>query len=108
MFDCVHITRLSRHSSFYDAEGRKHIKNNIYRADSAPLQEGCLCYTCERFSKSYIRHLAIENEMLGARLLTIHNLHFLLNLMREIRAAIEKNAFKQFKENFFRNFSAST
>jgi queuine tRNA-ribosyltransferase len=108
MFDCVHITRLSRHASFYDHEGRKHLKNNSYWGDPTPLQPGCKCYTCSKFNKSYLRHLVMEGEMLGARLLTIHNLHFLLHLMREIRSAIEAGNFQSFKENFFRTFSALT
>ncbi len=108
MFDCVHVTRMSRHACFYDLDGRQHLKNNRYKEDPKPLLENCSCYTCSRFSKSYIRHLMMENEMLGARLLTIHNLHFLLNLMHEIRKEIEQGTFVNYKKNFFTRFKSDT
>ncbi len=106
MFDCVHATRLARHGNFYDDHGRQHVKNSKYKADPAPLQKGCRCYSCQNFSKSYIRHLMMENEMLGARLLTIHNLHFLLDLMSKIRTSIKAGKFLSFKQQFFKKFKA--
>jgi queuine tRNA-ribosyltransferase len=108
MFDCVHATRLARHANFYDDKGRQHIKNSKFKEDGSPLQKGCGCYSCVNFSKSYVRHLMMENEMLGARLLTIHNLHFLLDLMGKIRESINKGKFLDFKKNFFKKFKALT
>lgn len=108
MFDCVHVTRMSRHACFYDLEGRKHLKNQSYKEDPTPLLENCSCYTCSKFNKSYIRHLMMENEMLGSRLLTIHNLHFLVNLMHEIRKEIAKGTFLEYKKNFFSKFKSDT
>ncbi len=107
MFDCVHITRMSRHGSFYDESGHQHLKNSKNKDDKNPLQKKCKCYTCSKFSKSYVRHLVMENEMLGARLLTIHNLHYLLNLMSKIRKSIEKGHFVKFKKDFLKNFKTS-
>ncbi|MBI4235240.1 tRNA guanosine(34) transglycosylase Tgt [Candidatus Peregrinibacteria bacterium] len=107
MFDCVHPTRMSRHGSFWTQEGRFAIKNEIFKTDSKPLQKNCQCECCKNYSRSYIRHLFIENEILGLRLLTIHNLHFLLNLMAQIREKIEKGTFKKFKNDFLRRFTKS-
>jgi len=106
MFDCVHATRLARHANFYNNEGRQHIKNSKYKADASPLEKNCKCYTCQNFNKSYIRHLMMEEEMLGARLLTIHNLHFLLDLMSKIRDSINEGKFLKFKKQFFKKFTA--
>lgn len=83
MFDCVLPTRLARHGSFWTAEGRCSITNSEFTTSDAPLEKRCACYTCQNFSASYLRHLMIEKEILGHRLLTIHNLHFLLDLMRD-------------------------
>ncbi len=86
MFDCVLPTRLARHGSFWTHEtGREAITHSKYINEQKPLEENCSCYTCQKFSASYLRHLMIEKEILGHRLLTIHNLHFLLNLMRETK-----------------------
>lgn len=108
MFDCVDVTRISRHANFYTSEGRFHIKNAGYKADPEPLQKGCTCYTCQKFSRSYLRHLVTENETLGARLLTIHNLHFLLDLMSKIRENITAGTFKKFKRTFLKKFQSNT
>lgn len=104
MFDCVLPTRLARHGAFWDQEGRKNIDNLKYKKDPAPLSKNCSCSTCQNFSKSYLRHLMMEKEILGLRLLTIHNLHFLLNLMREIRNQIKKGTFLKFKKEFRKRF----
>jgi queuine tRNA-ribosyltransferase len=104
MFDCVHPTRMARHGSFWDLNGRHSIKKNEYKLDAKPLQKNCLCHTCKNFSRSYLRHLIFENEILGLRLMTVHNLHFLLELMREIRESIKKNKFETFKKTFLKKF----
>ncbi|MBI5152583.1 tRNA guanosine(34) transglycosylase Tgt [Candidatus Peregrinibacteria bacterium] len=106
MFDCVMPTRLARHGSFWTLTGRRNIKNSKYRLDQKPLMENCGCYTCQKFTRSYLRHLFTEHETLGLRLMTIHNLHFLLNLMRDARTAITKGKFRQFKKAFLAKFKA--
>ena len=95
MFDCVIPTRLARHGTFWCKKNKTHlpverisILKTIYKQDSAPLDRYCACYTCARFTRSYLHHLMREGEMLGARLLTIHNLHFLLDLMRTLRSKL--------------------
>lgn len=97
MFDCVHPTRMARHGAFWTENGRFSIRNEKFKTDSSPLQKNCTCETCKNYSRSYLRHLIFENELLGLRLMTIHNLHFLLNLMQEIRKHISNGTFKKFK-----------
>lgn len=104
MFDCVIPTRLARHGSFWTEVGRHSITNSEFTKSGKPLQQNCNCYTCKNFSTSYIRHLMIEREMLGHRLLTIHNLYFLLNLLRNIRVAIADGSFQGFAKKFTSKF----
>lgn len=104
MFDCVHPTRMARHGAFWTETGRYSIRNEKFKNDRAPLQKSCQCETCKNYSKSYLRHLIFENEISGLRLMTIHNLHFLLNLMQEIRQSIEKDTFPTFKKKFLKKF----
>jgi len=104
MFDCVHPTRMSRHGAFFTKTGRFNIKNEQFKFDKNPLEKGCDCETCKNHSRSYLRHLIFENEISGLRLMTIHNVHFLLNLMNEIRVNLEQNTFKKFKNNFLKKF----
>ncbi len=100
MFDCVLPTRIARHGSFWTEKGSHTIKNEKFKKDESPLQKNCECETCKTHSRSYIRHLFVENEILGLRLITIHNLHFLLNFMKEIREHIKNDTFSQFKKEF--------
>jgi len=104
MFDCVMATRNARHGSFWTNDGKNQIKNSAYKESQSPLMKGCKCYSCKNFSASYIRHLFIEKEMLGLRLLTIHNVHFLIDLMKKIRENIEKGTFSKFKKTFLKKF----
>jgi queuine tRNA-ribosyltransferase len=104
MFDCVHATRMARHGAFWNDKGRFSIKNSKFKTDKKPLQPKCKCETCQNYSRSYIRHLIVESEILGLRLMTIHNLHFLLNLMSQIREHIEKGTFKKFKDEKLQSF----
>lgn len=104
MFDCVHPTRMARHGAFWTESGRYAIKNEQFKFDKNSLQKNCQCETCKNYSRSYLRHLIFENEILGLRLMTIHNLHFLLNLMRQIRTHIQKGTFKKFKKDFLKKF----
>ena len=103
MFDCVLPTRLARHGSFWTHEGRKSIENAEFTRDHTPLETGCGCYTCGQFTRSYLRHLVVEKEMLAPRLLTIHNLHFLLDLMCKIRTEITKGTFPTWQKNLQNN-----
>ncbi len=100
MFDCVAPTRLGRHGVLYVPTGRLHIANAAYREDPAPVQADCTCYTCRHFSRAYLRHLFVANEMLGPRLATIHNLHFLSALVRQIRQSILEDRFVAFQTTF--------
>ncbi|MBN1494574.1 tRNA guanosine(34) transglycosylase Tgt [Candidatus Peregrinibacteria bacterium] len=104
MFDCVMATRNARHGSFWTLNGRSHLANTAFKNDGNPLMKGCGCYTCKNYSAGYVRHLFIEQEMLGLRLLTIHNVHFLVDLMKQIRENIKEGSFIQFKNRFINKF----
>ena len=93
MFDCVMPTRNARNGSLFTTEGIVRIRNSKYRRDFSPLDPECTCYTCQNFTRTYLRHLHIENEILGSQLHTLHNLHFYLSLMRGIRRAIYDGSF---------------
>ena len=98
MFDCVLPTRLARHGAALLKGRRLNLRNAQYAADESPIQEGCGCYTCQTFSRAYLRHLLAADEILGLHLLSLHNLHFLLDLMRRIRASILDSTFGQLAE----------
>ena len=104
MADCVLPTRMARHGAFLTSKGQITIKNSKYRWDFDPIDEECECYTCKNYSRAYIRHLFNENEILGARLASIHNLFFLINLMKRIRISIMEDNFIDFKEEFYENY----
>ena len=101
MFDCVLPTRNARNGWLYTKTGVVKIRNAKYEMDTRPIDEGCTCSTCKQFSRSYIKHLLKTNEILGARLATVHNLHFFLDLMEQMRNAISANEFDEFRGNFF-------
>ena len=96
-FDCVITSRNARHANLFTDKGILNLNNKKFERDERPLQEGCQCPTCQRYSRSYIRHLIKAKEMLGMRLCVIHNLYFYNNLMADIRKAIEENRYKEFK-----------
>ena len=100
MFDCVMPTRNARNGMMFTRHGDIKIKNAQYRMDMRPLDGQCECYTCRNFSRAYLHHLHRIGEILGARLNTIHNLHYYQVLMREIRAAIESKQFNRFVSSF--------
>ncbi|NYE26109.1 tRNA guanosine(34) transglycosylase Tgt [Pigmentiphaga litoralis] len=100
MFDCVMPTRNARNGWLFTRFGDIKIRNARYRADTTPLDETCGCYTCQNFSRSYLHHLFRSNEILGARLNTIHNLHYYLNLMQEMRDAIASGTFSAWRVKF--------
>lgn len=98
MFDCVLPTRNARNGTLFTAAGRLNIKGAVHARDERPVDPGCACYTCRHFSRAYLRHLYVADEILGLRLNTIHNLHYYLDLMRQARQAIEAGCFAAWKD----------
>lgn len=101
MFDCVMPTRNARNGHLFVSEGVLKLRNAKYRNDTGPLDARCDCYTCKNFSRSYLHHLDKCNEMLGAQLNTIHNLHFYQNLMKDIRKSLSEGTFDEFLVEFY-------
>ena len=97
-FDCVYPTRNGRHGHLYTNQGKINLFNKKYEKDMRPIEEGCQCPACRRYSRAYIRHLLKAKEMLGMRLCVLHNLYFYNTIMEEIRDAIEKGAYQSYKE----------
>jgi queuine tRNA-ribosyltransferase len=93
LFDCVAPTRMGRNAAAFTSEGRINLRNASFRDDDGPLDAGCTCRACARFSRAYLRHLVMADEMLGPRLLSLHNVHFLASLMRAAHDAIAKRTF---------------
>ncbi len=104
MFDCVTPTRYGRVGTAFTRAGMVVVRNGKYSHDLKPLMEGCECYTCRHFSRSYLRHLFNAGEMLGSELVSVHNLHFFIHFMRAIRQAIRTGTFSEFKKEFFNTF----
>jgi len=100
MFDCVLPTRIARNGTAFTETGTINLKNACFTMDEAPIEEGCGCYACANFSRAYLRHLVKAEEILGLRLVTLHNLHFYLGLMRRVRAALEAGTFAEFRRGF--------
>jgi len=107
MFDCVLPTRLARHGAAFTHDGRLNLHNAALAADARPIEEACTCYACRNFTRAYIRHLMQANEILGLYLASIHNLHFLLDIMRRIRQAIIDGTFAQLKQEMLAHATAS-
>ena len=103
IFDCVAPTRLARHGNAYTKYGKVNIKNNKYKEDFTPLDD-CDCYACKNYTKAYIRHLIVSNESFGQRLLSIHNIRFLIRLTEDIRKAIKEDRLEELKEEFINNY----
>ncbi len=104
MFDCVFPTRLGRNGTVLTSKGRIIIRDALYARDFSSLDPECDCYACKNFSRAYIRHLLKCNEVLGIRLTTLHNVKFILDLMKKIRQAIMEDRLYDFKKNFFNSF----
>ena len=96
LFDCVLPTRLARHGAAFTDVGRINMRNKLYEEDEQPLNPGCACYACKTFTRAYIRHLLHVGEILGLYLMSLHNVHFLIQLMADIRQAIFDDRFDQF------------
>ncbi len=97
-FDCVYPTRNGRHGHLYTNQGKINLFNKKYKKDMRPIEEGCQCPTCRRYSRAYVRHLLKAKEMLGMRLCVLHNLYFYNTMMEEIRDAIDAGSYKSYKE----------
>ena len=107
MFDCVLPTRIARHGNAFTRNGKINIKNAKYKEDFTPIEENCDCYACKHYTKAYIRHLITCNETFGARLLSIHNVRFLIKLTEELRKAIEEDTLLEYKEKFIEQYKNS-
>jgi len=105
MFDCVIPTRYGRNGTAFTSSGKIIIRNAPYAEDFRPLDAKCGCYACKNFSRAYLRHLFNAKEMLGLILLSLHNVYFFLDLMRQLRAAIKEDRFSQFKQVFLINYN---
>ena len=108
MFDCVLPTRIARHGTLMSSQGRINIKKQEYAEDFGPIDPECDCYTCRNFSRAYIRHLFRCNEGLGSRLMSIHNLRFLLSLTEQARQAIREDRFGDFKAELFAKYNLNS
>lgn len=104
-FDCVAPTRNARNGGLYTSKGKININNQEFKNDFSPIDETCKCYTCTHFSRSYVNHLFHAHEMLAGTLATIHNLYFIVNLVKQIRQAILDDHFFEFKEKFFKSYT---
>ena len=105
IFDCVLPTRIARHGQAFTREGKINFNNAKYKEDFSPVEEGCDCYTCKNYTKAYVRHLITTDEMLGGRLLSIHNIRFLIKLTEELREAIKENRVLEYKEEFLSKYN---
>lgn len=103
-FDCVLPARNGRHGHVFTKEGKINLMNAKFELDARPIDEGCQCPACKNYTRAYIRHLVKANEILASRLITTHNLHFLLNLMKQVREAIMEDRLLDFKEEFFKAY----
>jgi queuine tRNA-ribosyltransferase len=104
MFDCVLPTRLARNGTAFTSAGTLNLKNAEFAKDKRPIEEGCACQACREFTRGYIRHLIKAEEILGLRLITLHNLHFYIELMRQARAKIDNGTFDDFRKDFVSNY----
>lgn len=104
MFDCVLPTRIARNGTAMTSQGKVVIKHAKYKEDFSPLDPECQCYCCKNYTKAYLRHLYKADEILSSRLMTTHNLHFLIDLMKKVRLAIEEDRLGDFRAEFFRQY----
>ncbi len=104
MFDCVLPTRIARHGALMTSKGRINIKRQEYKNDFTPLDDECDCYTCKNYTKAYLRHLYVANEDFGKRLMSIHNIRFLIKIMEGAREAIKEDRFNEYKEEILTKY----
>jgi queuine tRNA-ribosyltransferase len=108
LFDCVAPTRMGRNNAAFTSTGRLNLKNADHKSDERPIDEECGCATCRRFSRAYLRHLVQSDEMLGPRLLSLHNVHFLISMMRRARAAIADGTFGAWSQDWLARYHSSS
>ena len=108
IFDCVLPTRLGRHSNAFTRKGKINLRNLKYREDFSPIEENCDCYACKNFTKAYIRHLVVSNEMFASRLLSIHNIRFLIKLTEDLREAIQNDNILEYRDNFIKEYKKAS
>jgi queuine tRNA-ribosyltransferase len=101
MFDCVMPTRNARNGQLFTQNGTLNICNARYRMDTDPIDPDCGCYACRNYSRAYLRHLYMTRELFSYRLNTIHNVHYYIHLMENIRSAINQNQFENFRKDFY-------
>ncbi|MDD5693303.1 MAG: tRNA guanosine(34) transglycosylase Tgt [Patescibacteria group bacterium] len=104
MFDCVLATRIARNGTVWTRKGKLNLNNAAFSADFQPIEKKCCCYACQNFSRAYVAHLLRGREILGIRLTTLHNLHFIMRLMDEIRESIREDRFTDYKKDFLHDF----
>jgi queuine tRNA-ribosyltransferase len=104
LFDCVSPTRIARNGALYTKHGKINIMNTKYRNDLSPIEQGCGCYSCKNYTRAYLAHLFHSKEMLATTLASIHNLYFIVNLVKKIRQSILDDNFFEFKEDFFNGY----
>lgn len=104
MFDCVLPTRIARHGNAFSHHGKMNLKNAKFKEDFTPIENDCDCYTCKHYTKAYIRHLLVANEQLAGRLLSIHNIRFLIKLTEDLREAIKNDNILEYKEKFLNEY----
>lgn len=104
MMDCVYPTRVARNGTALVKTGKLVIRNAIYKDDYTPIEQGCQCYTCKNYTRAYLRHLINADEMLGAELLSIHNLHYLTDLTKQIKQAIWEDRLLDFKNEYLKDY----
>jgi queuine tRNA-ribosyltransferase len=107
MFDCVLPTRVARNGTAYTRRGALALKGASYKTDFGPIEAGCECFACKHFTRAYLRHLLRANEILGLRMLSVHNTHMYLQVMTDMRAAIAAGTFPEFYREFIANFKPS-
>lgn len=107
IFDCVSPTRLARHGNALTKYGKLNIRNNKYKEDFTPISDECDCYACKNYTRSYIRHLIISDETFGQRLLSIHNIRYLIKLTEELREAIKSDTILEYREKFIKDYYGS-
>ena len=104
MFDCVLPTRIARHANAFTDSGKINLRNLKFKEDFTPIDDNCDCYTCRHYTKAYLRHLFVAGEGLGGRLLSIHNIRFLIRIMENIRNAIKEDRFLEYKTEFLKEY----
>ena len=107
LFDCVAPTRMGRNGAAFTSRGRLNLKNAAHRVDDRPIEEACGCSTCRRFSRAYVRHLVQTDEILGLRLLSLHNVHFLIAMMRHARATIADGTFETWSRDWLSRYHST-